>query len=151
MFPLYPNVLHGLVQVLVFARPLEHYTCASRYPTVHSSLAMTAYCLHLSKCSVAVALRTSSSSWSVADASSTSRVVSAFGVAFTVTNLTYSSTLRPCPTCFTVFGRSLDNESAMLFFPPPHVYYFKLVPLQEKDLPLYPCTWFGAGTIYHIQ
>ena len=89
----------------------------TRYPTVHSSPAITAYGLHFSKCPVSMASRTSWSSGSAADASSTSRVVSALGVAFTTTNLTYSS--DPCSSLayFALLDSSLDSGSAMLFFP----------------------------------
>ena len=45
----------------------------TRYPILQSSFAMTAYGWHFSKCPVSMALCTSWSSWSVADASSTSR------------------------------------------------------------------------------
>lgn len=73
--------------------------------------------LQFSKCPDAMAFRTSHNSGSVSDASFISLVVSAFGVAFTATDLTYSSAPCSCSTRFTVLVSSHDSGSAMLFFP----------------------------------
>ena len=84
---------------------------------IHNSPATAMYCLHPSNCPVVMAFLTSISSSSTAEASSISRVVSAVGVAFTATNLTYSSASCSCLSSSTLLCSSHDSESAMFSGP----------------------------------
>ncbi len=86
-------------------------------PITLNSLAMGAYDLHSSKPPVCMAYLTLFSSSSAADASSTVLVVSAFGVAFTATNLTYSSASCLCVCCPFFPQTRRESESAMFCSP----------------------------------
>lgn len=89
----------------------------TNWPMQHSSLAIGAYALQFSKCPLLIAECTTFNSGSLSEASSTSLVVKALGVALTAINLTYSSELCTCLTVFDASPNSLDSESAMFCLP----------------------------------
>ena len=90
---------------------------STSWPITHNSPATAMYCLYFSNCPVVIAFLTSTSSSSTVEASSISRVVNTVGVAFTATNLKYSSA-----DCWWLLGltslrRSRDSGSAMFSCP----------------------------------
>ncbi len=78
---------------------------------------MAAYGMHFLKCQLSMAFLTSISSGSFSEASSTSLVVMAVGVALMATNLTNSSDSCECFSLIAVLPRSLDRGSAIFSFP----------------------------------
>ncbi len=111
-----PNVLRELVLKLSLGVTVVTQCVYPSRPTVQShltQLAMGAYDLHSSKQPVCMACLTLFSSSSAANASSTVLVVSALGVAFTATNLTYSS--ASCLSVVPFFHRR-DAKTGLLCF-----------------------------------
>ena len=99
------------------------------YPIVHSSPLHGMYCLYTrsSHDSPSMHFLIAEGSLSSPDASSTSRVVIALGVADTATHRTYSSARGECLLLLSSLVAKLDNESGMSWLVP----HFKLVRLHS--------------------